>query len=60
MVLDHRQIGDDVWLRFRRGAGQQQWYYTTVADTVLGRLEGFEGLRAELESRVEELRAISR
>jgi (p)ppGpp synthase/HD superfamily hydrolase len=60
VVLDHRQIGDDVWLRFRRGAGQQQWYYTTVAETVLRRLQGFEGLRAELESRVEELRAISR
>jgi (p)ppGpp synthase/HD superfamily hydrolase len=60
VVLDHRQIGDDVWLRFRRGAGRQQWYYTTVAETVLHRLEGFEGLRAELESRVEELRAISR
>jgi (p)ppGpp synthase/HD superfamily hydrolase len=60
VVLDHRQIGDDVWLRFRRGAGQQQWYYTTVADTVLQRLEGFDGLRTELAARVEELRALSR
>jgi len=60
VLLDYRQLGDDVWLRFRRGAAQQQWYYTTVADTVLRRLEGFEGLRTELESRVEELRAISR
>jgi guanosine-3',5'-bis(diphosphate) 3'-pyrophosphohydrolase len=60
VVLDHRQIGDAVWLRFRRGAEQQQWYYTTVAETVLQRLEGYDGLRAELASRVEELRALSR
>ena len=32
VVLDHRLIGDDVWLRFRRGAEQQVWYYATVAD----------------------------
>ena len=48
VVLDHREIGDDVWLRFRRGAAKQLWYYTTVAETVLHRLEGNEPLRTEL------------
>jgi (p)ppGpp synthase/HD superfamily hydrolase len=60
VVLDHREIGDDVWLRFRRGATKQLWYYTTVADTVLHRLEGYEPLHGELAGRVEELRALSR
>jgi (p)ppGpp synthase/HD superfamily hydrolase len=60
VVLDQREIGDDVWLRFRRGAAKQIWYYTTVADTVLQRLEGNEPLRNELETRLEELRTISR
>ena len=60
VVLDHREIGDDVWLRFRRGAAKQLWYYTTVAETVLHRLEGYEPLHSELETRVEELRALSR
>jgi (p)ppGpp synthase/HD superfamily hydrolase len=60
VVLDHREIGDDVWLRFRRGAAKQLWYYTTVADTVLHRLEGYEPLHSELQARVDELRALSR
>jgi guanosine-3',5'-bis(diphosphate) 3'-pyrophosphohydrolase len=59
VVLDHREIGDDVWLRFRRGAAKQLWYYTTVAETVLHRLEGNELLRTELETRLDELRALS-
>jgi len=59
VVLDHRQIGDDVWLRFRRGAEQQVWYYATVAETVLERLEGYDQLRTELAGRLAELRAIS-
>ena len=59
VVLDHRQIGDDVWLRFRRGVAKQLWYYTTVADTVLQRLEGYEPLRSELQTRVDELRTLS-
>lgn len=59
VVLDHREIGDDVWLRFRRGAAKQVWYYTSVAECVLQRLEGNELLRNELETRVEELRALS-
>jgi guanosine-3',5'-bis(diphosphate) 3'-pyrophosphohydrolase len=59
VVLDHRLIGDDVWLRFRRGAEQQVWYYATVAETVLERLEGFDQLRTELAGRLDELRSIS-
>lgn len=60
VVLDHRLVGDDVWLRFRRGAEQQVWYYATVAETVLERLDGYGQLRTELAGRVEELRGISR
>ncbi len=60
VVLDHREIGDDVWLPFRRGAAKQIWYYTTVADTILHRLEGYEPLRSELQTRVDELRELSR
>ena len=60
VVLDQREIGDDVWLRFRRGAAKQIWYYTTVADTILHRLEGYEPLRSELQTRVDELRELSR
>jgi len=59
VVLDHRQIGDEVWLRFRRGAEQQVWYYAAVADGVLERLEGYDQLRTELAGRLAELRAIS-
>ena len=59
VVLDHRHIGDEVWLRFRRGAEQQVWYYAAVADGVLERLEGYDQLRTELAGRLAELRAIS-
>lgn len=59
VVLDHREIGDDVWLRFRRGAALQIWYYETVADTVLHRLDGYQPLRDELASRLDELRSLS-
>jgi guanosine-3',5'-bis(diphosphate) 3'-pyrophosphohydrolase len=59
VVLDHRLIGDGVWLRFRRGAEKQIWYYGTVAEAVLERLEGYDQLRTELSGRLAELRAIN-
>jgi (p)ppGpp synthase/HD superfamily hydrolase len=59
LVFDHAEHGDAVWERFRAGQAEQAWYYATVAETVLGRLAGYEPLRQELAQRLAELRAIA-
>ncbi len=58
VVFDHAEVGEAVWQRFRLGHERQIWYYGSVADAVLGRLEGFDQLRACLAARVAELRAL--
>jgi (p)ppGpp synthase/HD superfamily hydrolase len=35
VVLDHAEVGDELWLRFNAGAAAQLWYYRRVAEIVL-------------------------
>jgi guanosine-3',5'-bis(diphosphate) 3'-pyrophosphohydrolase len=58
VVLDHGEIGEAVWQRFRRGREKQVWYYSTVADAVLDRLTGFDHLRDQLAANVTDLREL--
>jgi len=34
IVRDYRKVGDRVWKRFRRGREDQQWYYTSLVESL--------------------------
>ena len=52
---DLREHGDELWMRFNRGASEQLWYYGALRDVFLRRLPG--RLADELD---ETVRAIER
>ncbi len=54
MIDEHRQIGDELWMRFKRGKAQQSWYYHGLLDSLLGRF-CYEPLYRELKHAVESL-----
>jgi guanosine-3',5'-bis(diphosphate) 3'-pyrophosphohydrolase len=58
VVLDHREIGDAVWERFRGSPSEQIWYYGSAADIVLRRLSGYGLMRTLLRERIAELRGL--
>jgi (p)ppGpp synthase/HD superfamily hydrolase len=58
VLLDHRDVGDEVWSRFRGSPSEQVWYYGTAADTVLARLNGHGLVRTLLRERIRELREL--
>jgi guanosine-3',5'-bis(diphosphate) 3'-pyrophosphohydrolase len=58
VVLDYREIGDQVWERFRGSPPEQVWYYGSAADIVLRRLTGYGLMRTLLRERISELRAL--
>jgi (p)ppGpp synthase/HD superfamily hydrolase len=57
IVLDHRQIGDQVWERFGSGRPSQMWYYRSVADLFLRRYPGT--MADELDRTVRELESFA-
>jgi (p)ppGpp synthase/HD superfamily hydrolase len=57
IVLDHRQIGDQVWERFGSGRPSQMWYYRSVADLFLRRYPG--AMADELDRTVRELESFA-
>jgi (p)ppGpp synthase/HD superfamily hydrolase len=57
IVTDVRQIGDDIWRRFKGGKEGTRWYYRQLAGVF--RATGSEPLIDELEQLVKELDAIS-
>jgi (p)ppGpp synthase/HD superfamily hydrolase len=58
VLLDHAELKDAVWERFRGTRDQQVWYYGSAADTVLRRLSGYGLMRTMLRERIAELRAL--
>ncbi len=40
---DYERFGEAVWKRFRRAKDSQQWYYQTLADLFMKRVEGEPG-----------------
>jgi (p)ppGpp synthase/HD superfamily hydrolase len=58
VVLDHAELGDAIWSRFRRGPAEQVWYYGSSADVVLTRLKGYGLMRTALRERIAELRRL--
>lgn len=54
MLQDHRDIGEDLWGRFKEGPKQQLWYYGALTDIFSARLP--DAMTEELRRAVEELR----
>jgi (p)ppGpp synthase/HD superfamily hydrolase len=58
IIADHRQIGAEVWDRFKRGAGQTVDYYRVILEAVRAKL-GEHPIVLELAAAVEELVAVA-
>ena len=56
ILTDYRQVGDELWSRFKVGKEQQLWYYGALVET-LRRTPAPKVLVNELERVVNELRA---
>jgi hypothetical protein len=41
---DRERVGEEVWIRFRRGRDQQEWYYRSVLAVLEERLTARPGL----------------
>lgn len=54
IIADYRQVGPEVWARFKRGPAQTLWYYQEVLEGVRAWL-GEHPLARELAAAVEEL-----
>ena len=39
MMVDYRQVGEELWKRFKRGREQQEWYYRGLAASLGSRLD---------------------
>jgi (p)ppGpp synthase/HD superfamily hydrolase len=37
VLIDHAEVGDELWARFNAGAAAQIWYYRRVAEIVIAR-----------------------
>ncbi|HEX9910972.1 MAG TPA: HD domain-containing protein [Desulfatiglandales bacterium] len=62
IARDYRKVGDRVWKRFRRGQEDQQWYYTSLVES-LRITEGnpsYEKLYKEFKGKVREVFGESR
>jgi hypothetical protein len=55
MLLDYRDVGDQLWSRFKEGPEQQLWYYGSLVDIFTERVPG--AMTDELARVVDELRA---
>jgi (p)ppGpp synthase/HD superfamily hydrolase len=58
VVLDHAEVGDELWLRFNAGAAAQLWYYRRVAEIVLER-GTLRALEQEVRERIAGLEEIT-
>ena len=58
LVLDHAEVGDELWARFNAGAAAQVWYYRRVGEIILthGTLPR---LAQEVRERLAELEALT-
>ncbi len=58
-IRDLRQVGSEVWKRFRGGEEGTLWYYRAVVDTISPADARSAALHRELERAVEELEALA-
>jgi len=58
IIADHRQVGAEIWGRFKRGAEQTVGYYRAILEAVHAKL-GDHPIVAELAAAVEELATVA-
>lgn len=58
IVVDHADVGDDLWSRFNAPKERQLWYYRSIAD-ILATKQVPEDLIAEIHDQVERLARIA-
>jgi hypothetical protein len=39
MYIDHQEIGEDLWKRFKAGKDAQEWYYRGLVASLCNRLD---------------------
>ncbi|AHI22637.1 HD domain-containing protein [Corynebacterium vitaeruminis] len=57
ILVDHEEIGEEIWTRFNSGKDRQKWWYRRVYEVAASRLEP-NPLLEQLRAGVEELEAL--
>jgi len=57
IARDYRRVGDRVWTRFRRGRADQEWYYTSMVESLRSESgnTSYEKLYREFRKKVKEV-----